>query len=208
MKEEPIRVDVWSDYVCPFCYLEQPVLNRLAEEYQGKVVVQWRAFELRPPPGPRLDPDGEYLHAIWNRAVYPMARQRGMRLRLPPIQPRSRRAFEAAQFARARGCFAEMHDALFRALFQEGRDLSSLAVLLQVGASVGLDASELNAALESGQYAAKVLEEERLARAIGISGVPTMTVSQTGKVLGIDAVIAGAQPYECVQAGIESLLAA
>src|SRR5947209_7064756 len=95
-----IRLDVWSDYVCPFCYLEAPILNRIAEEYRGKVLIRWRALELRPEPVPTLDPDGEYLHAIWNRAVYPMAHLRGIKLRLPPTQSRSRRAFEAAEFAR------------------------------------------------------------------------------------------------------------
>ena len=139
LKTAQIRIDVWSDYVCPFCYLEQPVLRRIARQYQGKVVLEWRAFELRPEPVPTLDPDCEYLHAIWNRAVYPMAHTRGMKLRLPPIQPRSRRAFEAAEFARAHGRFGEMHEALFRAFFQEGLDLGSLSVLLQVGAGIGLD---------------------------------------------------------------------
>ena len=71
LKTAQIRIDVWSDYVCPFCYLEQPVLRRIARQYQGKVVLEWRAFELRPEPVPTLDPDCEYLHAIWNRAVYP-----------------------------------------------------------------------------------------------------------------------------------------
>jgi DSBA-like thioredoxin domain len=55
------RIVVWSDYVCPFCYLEEPVLERI-----------------RQAPVPTLDPNGEYLHSIWNRVVYPMARERGM----------------------------------------------------------------------------------------------------------------------------------
>jgi len=203
-----VHFEVWSDYVCPFCYLELPVLNRIAEAYQGYVIVHWRAFELRPEPIPTLDPDGEYLHAIWNRAVYPTARQRGMKLRLPPIQPRSRRAFEAAEFARTKGAFAKMHEALFRAFFQEGRDLNSLAVLLQVGSSVGLDPTELQSALETGECSAKVLQDEKLAYALGITGVPTIVVSHPGTTFEIDCVLSGAQPYESVQAGLERLLAA
>ena len=58
-----VRVAVWSDYVCPFCYLELPVLERLQTELDGQVVVDWKAFELRPNPVPTLDPDGPYHYS-------------------------------------------------------------------------------------------------------------------------------------------------
>ena len=201
-----IRLDVWSDYVCPFCYLEEPLLTRLAEQYAGQLVLEWRAFELRPEPAPLLDPDGEYLHAIWNRAVYPMAHLRSMRLRLPPIQPRSRRAFQAAEFACEHGRFAEMHDGIFRAFFQEGRDISSVAVLLQVAESIGLDLEDFQEALESERYQAKVLEDEKLAHEVGITGVPTMVMSRVGEPSDIQSVLSGAQPYELLHATVERLL--
>jgi len=206
-QRKTLRMDVWSDYVCPFCYLEEPVLERISQEYQDRVTIHWRAFELRPEPVPTLDPDGEYLHAIWNRAVYPMAHLRRMKLRLPPSQPRSRRAFEAAEFARKEGCGEEMHRALFQAFFQEGRDLSSLAVLLQIGLSLGLDQSRLRAALESGRYSRKVLEDEQRAIQLGILGVPTMILSRPGEPIPALSSISGAQPYELVRATLERLLA-
>ncbi len=123
-----VQVDVWSDYVCPFCYLEQPVLDRIAQEYVERVGIRWRAFELRPDPVPTLKPDGTYLRDIWARAVYPMAKERGMSLRLPPVQPRSRLAHEAAHFAATQGLFDAMNTALFRAFFEDGCDIGDLAV--------------------------------------------------------------------------------
>lgn len=84
-----VRISVWSDYVCPFCYLELPVLDSLQQRLADTVSVEWRAFELRPDPVPTLDPGGEYLHRVWNSSVHPMAADRGMTLRLPPVQPRS-----------------------------------------------------------------------------------------------------------------------
>ena len=59
------RVTVFSDYVCPFCYLEEPDLAHVKEEYGDEVEVDWRAYELRPHPIPTLDPDDEYLHRVW-----------------------------------------------------------------------------------------------------------------------------------------------
>src|SRR2546423_7751388 len=97
--ERRVQINVWSDYVCPFCYLEKPVLERLRQEFGDAIEVHWRAFELRPEPVPTLDPAGEYLRTVWAQAVYPMAAERGLTLRLPPDQPRSRRAFESAEFA-------------------------------------------------------------------------------------------------------------
>ncbi len=202
-----LRIDVWSDYVCPFCYLEMPVLEQLRRERGGRVAVVWRAFELRPEPVPTLDPDGEYLHRVWDRSVYPMARERGMVLRLPPVQPRSRKAFEAVAFAAEAGRFDAMHEALFRAFFEHGRDIGDAAVLRKVGASVGLDPDHLGEALAEGRHTAGVLEDERAAAAIGITGVPGMLVSAPGN--GEQAyLLSGAVPYAALASAAEQALAA
>lgn len=198
-----IRITVWSDYVCPFCYLEEPVLERIRREYGDAVDVEWRAFELRPEPVPTLDPDGEYLHTVWNRSVYPMARQRGMTLRLPPVQPRSRRALELAELARERGRFDEVHRALFRAFFEEGKDLGDPEVLAAIGATAGLDSEEVRRTLAQETYRERVLQDQRRAAELGIQAVPTMVVGRAGQPLTQGEAYSGAQPYETVQAAIE-----
>ena len=201
-----LRVDVWSDYVCPFCYLEMPVLEQLRRERDGQVTISWRAFELRPEPVPTLDPDGEYLHRVWGQSVYPMARERGMALRLPPVQPRSRKAFEAAAFAGEAGRFDTMHEALFRAFFEHGRDIGEVAVLQEIGASVGLDPDRLGADLTEGRRTAGVLEDECAAAAIGITGVPAMVLSRPGG--GERAyLLSGAVPYAALAEAVERALA-
>ena len=81
--DNPVRILVWSDYVCPFCYLERPVLERVQGELGYGVEIDWRSFELRPEPEPTLDPDAEYLHRVWNQSVYPMAQERGMVMKRP-----------------------------------------------------------------------------------------------------------------------------
>ncbi len=85
--------------------------------------IVWRAFELRPDPVPTLDPNGEYLHRVWNSSVYPMAENLGMTMKLPPVQPRSRLAHGAAQWARSEGRFEEMNAEIFRAFFERGEDI-------------------------------------------------------------------------------------
>jgi predicted DsbA family dithiol-disulfide isomerase len=194
-KGDMIRILVWSDYVCPFCYLELPVLDQARSELGERIEIDWRAFELRPEPTPTLDPDGEYLHRVWKQSVYPMAEERGLTLRLPPVQPYSRKAHEAAEFARQAGQFDFMHRALFRAFFEDGRDLASLDVLLDIGRAAGLQARDMRDALESGRHAGKVLEDQRLAQEIGVSGVPALVISAGRQAY----LLSGAQPYEIVR---------
>ncbi len=205
--EKRARITVFSDYVCPFCYLEEPDLARVKEEYGDRVEVDWRAYELRPDPIPTLDPDGEYLHRVWNASVYPMAEALGMKLRLPPVQPRSRKALEAAEFARERGLYDEMHTALFRAFFEDGRDIGDVEVILDVAAPVGLDLDELRTALAEDRYTEKVLADEELSRKLGVSSVPTMFVTPAGAELSEAEVITGAQPYGGrIEAAVERAL--
>lgn len=195
MNENTIQIAVWSDYVCPFCYLERPVLEKIQNELGVRVRIDWRSFELRPEPEPTLDPNAEYLHRVWNQSVYPMAQERGLSIKLPPVQPRSRKAHEAAEFAREAGRLDAMNKALFKAFFEDGRDLADTNTLLDIGQSVGLERGDLREALASGRYAQRVLDDQHLARQIGISGVPALVVSAGQQAY----LISGAQPYETVK---------
>ena len=199
-QDNRIALDIWSDYVCPFCYLELPAVNRLQQAFGPQLEVRWHAFELRPDPLPTLDPDGEYLHTVWNRSVHPMARRLGMRIQLPPVQPRSRKAFEAVAFARDAGRFDAMHLALFRGFFEQGRDIGDSAELLRLGQESGLDGAALQAALDDGRYAQQVLQDERRAQALGITGVPLMLVRRADAPLETAVPLQGAVPYEHLHA--------
>lgn len=199
-QDNRIALDIWSDYVCPFCYLELPAVNRLQQTFGPQLDVLWHAFELRPDPVPTLDPDGEYLHTVWNRSVYPMAQRLGMRIQLPPVQPRSRKAFEAVAFARDAGRFDAMHLALFRGFFEQGRDIGDSAELLSLAQESGLDGLALQAALDDGRYTQQVLQDERQAQALGITGVPLILVRRAGAPLETAVPLQGAVPYEHLHA--------
>ena len=206
MDTTQIRLDVWSDYVCPFCYLELPALQRLQQQFGDRLEVVWRAFELRPDPKATLDPDGEYLHSTWDRAVYPMAEQRGMRLKLPPVQPRSRLALEAAAFADSHGRFAAMHEALFRVFFEQGRDIGDIEVLCAIGQESGLDAGALRQALQDGRHTAEVLDDENLAHSLGVSGVPILVLRAANAPWEQALALRGAVPYDTIEQAVRQVL--
>jgi hypothetical protein len=85
-------------------------------------------------------------------------------LKLPPVQPRSRKAHEATAFAGEHGRSDAMLAALFRAFFEQSRDIGDVVVLQDAASSVGLDPSELGEALGAGHYTARVLEDQRIAQ--------------------------------------------
>jgi predicted DsbA family dithiol-disulfide isomerase len=198
----PVTLDIWSDYVCPFCYLQLPVIDRLQQEFGPRLEVRWHAFELRPDPAPTLDPQSPYLHDTWTRLVYPMAHARGMRLHLPPVQPRSRKAFEASEHARTLGHFHAMHRALFRAFFEEGRDIGDTETLLDVGAAAGLERDPLKDMLDTGRYTHRVLEQEEQARKLGIGGVP-LTMARLGDRDASEAIVVnGAADIDALRSAV------
>ena len=196
-----VTVAVWGDYVCPFCYLELPELERLKEDLAGRLQVDWQPYELRPEPEPTLDPGGEYLHRIWNSAVYPMARERRLELRLPPLQPRSRLALETAEFAKKQGRFDAVHRALFEAFFRDGRDIGSMEVLVEIAAAAGLAGDQLRLALQAGEFTPMLAQGQWLARKLGIDGVPAALFRSGGKRL----IVSGARSYDVLKSAVDQL---
>lgn len=201
-RDQCIAIDIWSDYVCPFCYLELPVINGLADEYGDRVDITWRSFELRPAPAPTLDPKGKYLQDTWARLVYPMAQERGMTLHLPPVQPRSRKAFEAAAHAASVGSFSIMHAGLFRAFFEHGQDIGDLTTLLAIAATLEIDAGPLQDALESGRYSKQIMDDQQRARELGIQGVPHITVRRSAEAYADGIPLRGAVARDRIRAAV------
>lgn len=153
------------------------------------VEVVWRAFELRPDPVPTLDPGGDYLRRTWRDSVYPLAEKMGITMKLPPVQPRTRLAHQAAHWARAGGRFDDYHAALFRAFFERGEDIGRIAVLTRLAEDLGLEGESLRQALERRELEPSVLADERDAEALGLSGVPAFVADRR-------ALLTGVQPVE------------
>ena len=99
-------------------------------------------------------------------------------MRLPPVQPRSRRAHEAAHWARAQGHFGEYHAAVFRAFFERGEDIGDVGVLVGLAKELRLDGEALRVAIDGREYEGSVLADERDAEVLGIKGVPAFVAGR------------------------------
>jgi predicted DsbA family dithiol-disulfide isomerase len=160
---------------------------------------------LRPDPAPSLDPAGEYLTRVWRDSVYPLAKQLGITMRLPPIQPRSRRAHEAAKWAQTQKQFNSKeldtsnqsdssnqldayNAAVFRAFFERGENIGNIDVLVKLARDLGLDDSSLRAALETKQFEPSVIADEKEATALGVHAVPAFIANRRFALSGVQSV--------------------
>jgi predicted DsbA family dithiol-disulfide isomerase len=203
-----LYVDVWSDFTCPFCYLETPVLDQLRNAYGDAVEIRWHAFELRPEPAPLLDPNSDANVDSWEKSVQPLAAERGVTMRMPPVAPRSRKAFETALFARESGRFDFVHRAIFKAYFEEGIDIGDTDALLDIAAACGIDPELLEESLDDGTYTDLVIEDEEFAKKIGVAGVPFAVLSRDAVPGGEPPppiALRGAAPIQHFEAAIERL---
>ncbi|WP_019927376.1 DsbA family protein [Nocardia sp. BMG111209] len=146
-------IDIYSDYVCPYCMLAETVIDEIAGD-RTDVEIRWRPFELRRYPAPTLRPEDDYLPAVWSRSVYPMARRLGVDITLPTIspQPWTHTAFEGFHYADERGVGNPYTTAVFRSFFREDRDIGDIGVLTGIAAGLGLDTADFRDALEQRRY--------------------------------------------------------
>lgn len=149
------------------------------------ILIVWRAYELRPDPVPTLPPKGDYLQKAWKNSVYPLAQRVGIVMRLPPVQPRTRLAHQAAHWAREQGRFDEYHEGLFTALFERGEDIGQVEVLKSLASSLGMDAQSLDEALAARKFEPSVLADEELAARLGIRGVPAFVANRAVATTGV-----------------------
>ena len=175
--------------------MAEPAVNELIK-LDPNVKIIWRAFELRHGPVPTLPPEGEYLHRVWNSSVYPMAESLGITMKLPPVQPRSRLAHEAAHWARTLGKFEEMNAEIFRAFFERGENIGEPEILISLASKLNLEIESLRRAHESREFEKSVIADEREAERLGMSGVPAFVANRK-------FALSGVQPLENLKMLVE-----
>ena len=179
-------IQVWSDVVCPWCYIGKRRLEKALDGFEYDVGVTYRAFQLDPTPVRTPVPIKQALAAKFGgpqRAeqmfahVTAVAATDGLRLNFDrAINANTFDAHRLIAWATGQGRQADIVDALQRAHFTDGVDVGSHAALAKVAASIGLDPAAAYGALESDTGAASVRADLAEARDLGISSVPTFVI--------------------------------
>ena len=151
MSTTPIKIQVWTDFVCPFCLLGEAIIEKAIEGLN--VEIEWMPFELRPYPTPTLRPEDEYLPRVWKAAVYPMAERLGVPIQLPTVspQPYTRKAFLGLQYAKQEGKGNAYATAVMKGFFQQNLNIGEDDVLKNILHSLGLNPAMLDEFVNSPQ---------------------------------------------------------
>ncbi len=209
-----MQVEIWSDVVCPWCYLGKRYFEQALERFphRDEVEVIYRSFELDPsaPPGvtaPTVETlAGKYGMGLEQareaqRQMEQRAAQAGLTFRMEDLRSgNTRDAHRLLQLARARGRQAELAERLHRAYFTDQASIFDHSALAGFAADVGLDRDEALAVLASGEYGEAVEADEEVARSFGVSGVPFFVIDRRYG-------ISGAQPAETITAVLERVWA-
>lgn len=162
---------LYHDFASPYCRLAL-ALTRPAAHHAG-LGLRLEPFELRPAPAELPAIDDPTVRAEIEAAL-PLAAEWGIELHGPLLVPRTGKAHEAVMHARPQGLEVELADAVYRALWVHGRDISRLDTLVEVAGAVGLDDREVHVALGLDTHNRAVELAGQRAEAVGVTGVPTL----------------------------------
>lgn len=206
----PVRIDVVSDVVCPWCFIGKRRLEQaIAMKPDIPVEVHWRPYFLNdwiPREGISRE---QYLTTKFGsparykdiaQRVAAAAAEEGLVYAMDKIsnQPNTTDAHRLIRWASGIGKAAEMKQRLMDLYFTEGADLTNAAVLVQAAADVGLDPEDVRAALASNQDVEEVTQEAEQAKEAGIQGVPCF-------IFGGRFAVSGAQSPEYLAEAIERI---
>lgn len=179
---------IYYDYTDPWCYIAVFRADWLhAQVPDLDLEVRWWPFELRPelPPRGARPQNPAFLRRKHQYDIDELTRELGVTIHVPYDRVTSSRlALEGSLAARGAGAgvFDRYHRAIFRAFFEERRDIGALDTVVAVGAETGLDEASLRAALEERRYADEVARLRAEAEEFGIMAVPTFVANNQGAV--------------------------
>ena len=185
---EPIKVDIWSDVQCPWCYIGKRKFEAGAAIFGDEVEVEYHSFELSP--DTPVDFDGTPVDYLSQRKGIPVPQVEEMLARVTGIakdvgldydydhvhQTNTVISHELIHFAKSKGRQLEMKERLLKAYFVNGEHVGRIPDLVAIAVELGYDEAEVTEALESHRYLKDVKADVALAQEYGIQGVPFFVI--------------------------------
>ena len=189
----PPLVRIWSDYICPFCYVSIERAEWLEREYGAQV--EYLPFDLHP----EYPPEGiaiEDLERAYGRELRSgqarMFDEAGLPHTTRTRLPKSHAALNVAELAREHGVHSELHKRLMYAFWAEDRDISDPVVLAEEGATFRLDADEVRRVATALPYQDLIRASTQAVHEMGANGVPAFVIDDR-------VMVPGAQSHELFQ---------
>ncbi len=178
-----LKVTVFSDYICPFCYIGELRLNHLREHYDLRV--NWCAIEIHP----ETDPAGEPVTALgydnsrWlsmMASLNEMAAEEGVTLKEHDFTTNSHSALLLAEAAKLLGreVFYRLHPSLFEAFFVKGLNIGDRSLLEDLARQAGMTDSQIAAAWEEKAVSDRLAQYRKAAQELGVAATPTFFIGE------------------------------
>ena len=186
-----MKIDIWSDVVCPFCYIGKRHLEKALEKLPYiEVEINWKSFELDP--NAPIESDLDIYDTLakkygrdrsWakemNANMVEMAAAAGLNYDMDAIQPtNSFNAHQLLHLAKSRGKQQEMKEALLSGYFVEGKHVGDSKQLIEIAESVGIDGEEAKDVLTKNSFSNEVMKDVEDAHRIGVQGVPFFFINE------------------------------
>jgi predicted DsbA family dithiol-disulfide isomerase len=195
-----MKVEIWSDVMCPFCYIGKRKFEHALEQFAHKdqVEVVWKSFQLNPEMKTEAGKNiNQYLAEVkgWslekakemNNYVSNIAREVGLTYHLDKaVVANSFDAHRFSHLAKKQGLQNEAEEKLFQAYFTDGKNTADHQTLVQLGTEIGMDATETSRVLSGNEFSDEVKHDIYEVQQVGVRGVPFF-------VLGEKYAISGAQ---------------
>lgn len=183
-----MRVDVWSDFVCPWCYLLSISLQKLQASHG--VDIRWHSYELRPKNAPPVPPEErQRIEALRPDFEAAALAEYGVKINSGKWGINSRPALIGAKYAEQQGLVVAYNKAVFEAYWLHAQAIDDLEVLASIAESIGLERDAFLLALKDPLLDIEIESDIATARAFQITGVPALVIAER-------YFIPGAQPYD------------
>ena len=193
---EPIKIDIWSDIACPWCYIGKRKFEAGAAQSGVPVEVEYHSFELSP--DTPVDFEGSHYEFLAAHKGIPVDTAKQMIARVTDIaetvglhydydalqHTNTVKAHQLIHYAKLRGRQLEMKERLLKAYFEEGRHVGRVQDLADLAAELGFDRDDVVRSLEADEHLADVREDQAVAQEFGIQGVPFFVIDRTYGVSG------------------------
>lgn len=198
-----MKVEIWSDYVCPYCYMGKKRFEEGLSQFEGKdsVDIEFKSFEL----DPHAKVDGNpSVYALLEKKyglnrerasqtledITRQAKQVGLNYNMDiTIQTNTFDAHRLTHYAKTLGLAVTFSERLFKAHFTDGLHIGDRQALITLAEEVGMSKEDVLKILEEGQFAEEVHKDEQDAQKLGVRGVPFFLID--GK-----HIVSGAQPSD------------
>ena len=207
-----MKVEMWMDFVCPYCYLGKAKFEKALENFADKknVEIIYKSFELNPDASKmQTGTMTEYLTKEYgmsikeveenNKSLTAQAKEVGLVYNLENTMPvNSLYAHRLLQYAKEIGKEANVVSLIFKTHFTDNKNISDIDTLVQISKEAGLEESVVRVILNSDKYTDIVLQDEKESKDIGVDVVPYFLINKK-------VTVAGAQSIETIRKGLEKV---